>query len=162
MWITLYDVSRDGIGIIPWFLAAIWVAGISGGGMLLKKSPIARLFLSLWLAFWLAAGGVGYGNVFYQYSANLRALRTGSCEIAEGTIANFHPENVMRKGDSEHFVVAGHEFTYSSGNLGGSGLRSSKSFRVPLKEGLYVRVWHRHGIICRLDAFPPQSSSLLR
>jgi hypothetical protein len=41
-------------------------------------------------------------------------------------------------------------------------LRSSKSFRVPLKEGLYVRVWHRHGIICRLDASPSMSSSLPR
>jgi hypothetical protein len=152
MWITLYDVSRDGIGIIPWFLAALWVAGIIAGGIFLKRTPIARLFVSLWSVFWLVAGGFGIGNVFYNYAANLRGLKAGSCEIAEGTIANFHAQNIMRKGDSEHFVVGGHEFTYDYDNLGGSGLRSSKSFRVPLKEGLYVRVWSRHGIICRLDA----------
>lgn len=163
MWITLYDVSRDGIGIILWFLAALWVAGIIGGGMLLKKRPIARLFLSLWMVFWLVAGGFGLGySVFYNYAANVHALKAGSCEIVEGPIENFHPENVMRKGDSEHFVVGGHEFRYDYDNLGGGGLRSSKSFRVPLKEGLYVRVRRRHGIICRLDVSPSMSSSLPR
>jgi hypothetical protein len=153
MWITLYDVSRDGIGIIPWFLAALWVAGIIGGGILLRRTPIARLFVLFWLIFWLGAGGFGIGwSVFYNYAANLRALKAGSCEIAEGPIANFHAQNIMRKGDSERFVVAGHEFAYDYDNLGGGGLRSSKSFRVSLKDGLYVRVWSRGGIICRLDA----------
>jgi hypothetical protein len=162
MWITLYDVSRDGIGIIPWFLAAIWVAGIVGGGMLLKKSPIARLFLSLWLVFWLVAGGVGYGNVFYQYAANRRALKAGSCQITEGPIENFHRQNPWKKGDSEKFVVGRHEFSYSSANLGGSGLRSSANFKLPLSNGLYVKIWYRGGIICRLDAYPPLSSSTRR
>jgi hypothetical protein len=150
-WITLYDVSRDGIGIIPYFLALIWVAGIVGAAIALKKGP-ARLFVWLWLAFWLVAGGVGYGNVFYQYAANRRALRAGTCQTTEGFIENFHRQNPMKKGDSEHFVVAGRQFEYSSGNLGGSGMRSSAGFRAPLREGLYVRIWHRHGIICRLDA----------
>ncbi len=160
MWITLYDVSRDGIGIIPYFLAALWVAGIIGGGIMLKRNPTARVFLSLWMIFWLVAGSVGYGNVFYQYEANLRALRTNSCETVEGPIENLHRQNPMKKGDIEHFVVDGHEFQYSSATLGGSGLRSSKSFRVPLKDGLYVRIWHRRGIICRLDASPPLSGAL--
>jgi hypothetical protein len=155
MWITLYDVSRDGIGIIPWFLAAFWVAGIAGVGVAIKRTPTNRGFLGVWLLFWLVAGGFGIGNVFYNYASNLRALRAGSCGIAEGPIANFHPQNIMRKGDSEHFIVGGREFSYDYDNLGGSGLRSSKSFRMPLKEGLYVKIWHRQGIICRLDASLP-------
>lgn len=159
-WITLYDVSRDGIGFIPWSFAVFWLAGIIGGGMLLKRIPIARIFLSLWMVFWLAAGGAGIWSIFYQYAANLRALKAGSCQITEGPVANFHPQNIMRKGDSEHFVVAGHEFTYDYDNLGGGGLRSSKSFRMPLKEGLYVKIWYRQGIICRVDASPSLSSSL--
>ena len=162
MWITLYDVSRDGIGVIPWFLAAIWVAGIIFGGISIKKNPIGRFFVSLWLVFWLVAGGFGYGGVFYQYAANLRALRTGSYETLEGPIENLHRQNPMKKGDSEHFVVDGREFEYSSANLGGSGLRSSTNFKVALKNGLYVKLWHRGGIIYRLDASPPQSSSLPR
>jgi hypothetical protein len=159
-WITLYDVSRDGIGFIPWFIATTWTAGIIGGGIFFKKSPGARLFLSLWLIFWLVVGGFGIGNVFYNYAANLRALRSGSCQVTEGPITNFHPQNIMRKGDTEYLVVAGHEFTYDYDNLGGSGLRSSKSFRVPLKDGMHVKVWYRRGIICRIDASPPLSSSL--
>jgi hypothetical protein len=158
MWITLYDVSRDGIGIIPWFLAAIWVGGIIGGVIAIKKNPIGRLPVSLWLAFWLVAGGFGYGNVFYQYAVNLRALRTGPWETIEGPIENLHRQNPMQKGDREHFVVDGHEFEYSSANLGGSGLRSSTNFKVPLRNGLYVKLWHRRGIIYRLDASPPQGS----
>jgi hypothetical protein len=66
----------------------------------------------------------------------------------------------MKKGDSEHFFVGGREFQYSNANLGGSGLRSSKSFKVPLQNGLYVKLWHRHGIICRLDASTKLTSSL--
>jgi hypothetical protein len=163
MWITLYDVSRDGIGFIPWLLALFWVAGIIGGALFVLISPTGRFFLSLWLTFWLVAGGFGLGyGVFHNYAANVHALKAGSCEIAEGPIENFHPQNIMRKGDSEHFVVGGHEFRYDYDNLGSGGLRSSKTFRLPLREGLYVRVWHRHGIICRLDASPPLSSSLPR
>lgn len=160
MWITLYDVSRDGIGVIPWFLAVFWVAGIIGGGIFVMISPIGRFFLSLWMAFWLVAGGFGLGySVFYSYAASVHALKAGSCQIAEGPIANFHPQNIMQKGDSEHFVVSGHEFRYDNDNLGGGGLRSSKSFRVPLRDGLYVKIWYRGGIICRLDASPPLSTS---
>ena len=150
-WITLYDVARDGIGIIPWILALIWVAGIVGALVALKKGP-ARLFVAMWLTFWLVAGAIGYGNVFYQYFANTRALRAGTCETTEGFIENFHGQNPMKKGDSEHFSVAGREFHYSSANLGASGMRSSAGFKVPLRDGLYVKIWYRHGIICRLDA----------
>jgi hypothetical protein len=156
MWITLYDVSRDGIGSIPWLLAAFWVAGIIGGGLFVLISPIGRLFLSLCLTFWLVAGGFGLGyGVFNNYAANVHALKAGSREIAEGPIESFHLQNIMRKGDSEHFVVGGYEFRDDDDNLGGGGLRSSKSFHVPLKEGLYVKVWHRHVTICRLDASHP-------
>jgi hypothetical protein len=151
-WITLYDVSRDGIGIIPWFLALSWVAGIIGGALFVMKSPIGRLFLSLWMIFWVVAGGFGLGYVFYSYTANVHALKAGTCEIGEGPIANFHPQNIMRKGDTEHFVLSGREFRYDYNNIGGGGLRSSKSFRMPLRDGLYVKVWSRGGIICRLDA----------
>lgn len=162
-WITLYDVARDGIGIVPWILALLWMAGVIGGGIFVLISPIGRLFLLLWFIFWLAAGGFGLGySVFYNYAANIYALKTDSCQIAEGPIESFHPQNIMRKGDHEHFVVSGREFRYDYDNLGGGGMRSSKSFRLPLKEGLYVRVWHRHGIICRLDAAPSLSTSLPR
>ena len=162
MWITLYDVSRDGIGFIPWFLALMWIAGIIGGGLFLLISPIGRFFLTLWFVFWVVAGGFGLGyGVFYNYAANVHALKAGSCQIAEGPIESFHPQNIMRKGDDEHFVVAGHEFTYEYDNLGGGGLRSSKTFRVPLRDGLYVKVWYRGGIICRLDAAQSVSSSLV-
>lgn len=154
MWITLYDVSRDGIGIIPWFLALMWVAGVIGGVFFVLVSPLGRLFLWLWLSFWLVAGGFGIGYVFHNYAANLYALKAGACQIAEGPVENFHPQNIMRKADSEHFVVGGHEFRYDYDNLGGGGLRSSKSFRMPLRDGLYVKVWYRQGIICRLDASP--------
>lgn len=160
MWITLYDVSRDGIGFIPWFFALFWVAGIIGGTFFLLVSPIGRFFLSMWMLFWLVAGGVGMWSMFYQYAANLHALKAGTCQIAEGPIESFHPQNIMRKGDDEHFVVGGHQFRYEYDNLGSSGLHNSKRFRVPLREGLYVKVWHRGGIICRLDASPRLSSSL--
>jgi hypothetical protein len=89
MWITLYDVSRDGIGFIPWLLAAFWVAGIIGGG----------LFVLIWLTFWLVAGGFGLGyGVFNNYAANVHALKAGSREIAEGPIESFHLQTIMRKG----------------------------------------------------------------
>ncbi|PYU25097.1 MAG: hypothetical protein DMG30_06260 [Acidobacteria bacterium] len=60
-------------------MRATWIAGIVGGGIALKKFIIGRRFIFPWLVFWSIAGGVGYGNVFYPYAANLCALRTGSC-----------------------------------------------------------------------------------
>ena len=159
MWITLYSVSRDGIGFIPWFFAVMWLAGIIGGVIAITTTPFFRGFMFLWLLLWCGMGGLGIGNVFYQYSANLRALKAGSCEVVEGPIENLHRQNVMLKGDNEHFVVGSRQFQYSDGNLSGSGLRSSKSFKLPLENGLYVKLWHRHGIICRLDASPRVSSS---
>jgi hypothetical protein len=101
-------------------------------------------------------------SMFYQYAANVHALKAGTCGIAEGPIKTFHPQNIMRKGDDEHFVVAGHQFRYDYDNLGGGGLHSSKSFRVPLREGLHVKVWYHGGIICRLDASPELSRSSTR
>lgn len=97
-----------------------------------------------------------------NYAANVYALKAGTCQIAEGPIKSFHPQNIMRKGDSEHFAVGGDEFRYDYDNLGRGGLRSSKSFRIPLRDGLHVKVWYRGGIICRVDASPSLSSSLAR
>jgi hypothetical protein len=98
----------------------------------------------------MAMGGVGVGNMFYRYAANYRALRNGSCEITEGRIAKFRP--ISGKGGYEEFEVSGHHFGYAYNNLGGSGLRFSGAFLVPLRNGLYVKIWHREGVICRLDA----------
>lgn len=153
-WVTLYDVSHDGIGVIPWLFAAMWVVGLCAVGIALRKNraTATRLFLLLWLVAWAVIGGIGIGNVFYQYAANCHALKTGSCNITEGPIGNFHRQNPFVKGDSERFVVSGHQFEYSSANLGGGGLRSSVSFSLPLVNGLYVRLWYRDSIICRLDA----------
>jgi len=78
----------------------------------------------------------------------------------EGPIEYLHRQNPMQKGDSEHFAVGGHEFTYWSANLDGSGLRSSANFSVPLRDGLYVRLWYRGGTICQLDAATRLSGSL--
>jgi hypothetical protein len=162
-WATLYDVSREGIGLIPWFFAAMWLAGLCAGVVALKLAGIfavagpkkahpTRTFLVLWLLGWTLMGGFGIGNVFYQYAANNHALRAGSCAVVEGPIENFHHQDPWKKGDSERFSVNGHSFSYSSANLGGGGLRSSNSFALPLVNGLYARIWYRDGIICRIDA----------
>jgi len=157
-WVTLYDVSRNGIGIIPWFFAVMWLVGLCAGGIAFKAFGTAfrktqiRFFLPLWLAAWALIGGVGVGNVFYQYAANYHALKADACSTTEGSIVNFHRQNPLLRGDSERFVVNGHPFEYSSANLGGGGLRDSASFRPALENGLYVRIWYRDSIICRLDA----------
>jgi hypothetical protein len=149
-WITLYDVSRDGLGLAPWLPAAVWLAGICAGATAVKKSPSGRTFISLWLVAWTVMGSIGFGNVFYQYAANLHALKSGSCTIAEGPITNFQPQ--VQANKEEEFVAGGQHFGYSMSNLGSGGLRSSAGFSVPLRDGVYVKIWHRNGIICRLDA----------
>jgi hypothetical protein len=151
-WLTQYDVSRDGIGLIPWFFAAMWLAGICAGGVGFKKTQAGRGFLSVWLFAWVVMGGVGIGNIFYQYVANYHALRAGSCTIVEGPVINFHRQNPWKKGDSESFSVRGHQFSYSAAMLGGGGLRNSDTFSLPLENGLYVRIWYRRHTICRFDA----------
>ena len=150
-WTTLYDVSRDGIGLTPWLLVMMWIAGICAGAIAIKRSPIGRVFITFWLVAWVLMGGVGFGNIFYQYEQNRHALKAALCRIVEGEISNFHRQVPFKKGDSERFTVGGEEFSYSNGNLGSGGLRSSASFNIPLAEGLNVRIWSRNKVICRLD-----------
>ena len=156
-WTTVYDVSRDGIGIIPWIIALVWLAGL-GFGLVLALGTLVlrfgRALAILWLTGWTVMGGVGVGNMFYQYAANVRALHGGTCELAEGHISRFHRQNIGEKS-SEHFVVGGREFRFSRDNLANSALRDSTGFTVPLMEGTDVRIWHRDGAICRMDARPP-------
>lgn len=153
-WITLYDVSRDGIGILPWLFALFWIAMIVVISLALRNRDNRRIALSIWLAAWLLMGGFGLGNVFYQYFANIHALKTGACQIVEGPIAGFHPEDHRRKSE-EQLMVGGRMFRYSSSNLGGGGLRSSSAFTPPLRDGLYVKIWYRNDVICRLEASSP-------
>ncbi|HYM21813.1 MAG TPA: hypothetical protein VEU08_01335 [Vicinamibacterales bacterium] len=126
-WTTVYDVSRDGIGIIPWIIALVWLAGL-GFGLVLALGTLVlrfgRALAILWLTGWTVMGGVGVGNMFYQYAANVRALHGGTCELAEGHISRFHRQNIGEKS-SEHFVVGGREFRYSRDNLANSALRDS-------------------------------------
>src|SRR5262249_55578090 len=137
-WITLYDVSRDGVGLVPWLLATVWLAGICAGATAVKKWPFGRTFISLWLVGGTVVGSIGFGNVFYQYAANFHALKSGSCTIAEGPITDFHPQVQAKK--EEEFIVGGQHFGYSMSNLGGGGLRNSAGFSVPLRDGLYVKI----------------------
>src|SRR5262245_48194715 len=146
-WITLYDVSRDGIGFIPWFGAGMWLAGICGGAVAFTRSregKMVRVFLFCWLAFWIIMGGFGFGNVLYRYAANYHALKTGSCRIVEGPMMNFRRQDPYQK-TYEEFVVSGQKFAYSESNLGGGGLRNSDRFILPLADRRYVRTWSRGG-----------------
>lgn len=77
-WITLYDVGRDGIGLAPWVFVTVWLGAIVAVAIAIRKTPVARLFLCLWLFLWVSLGGFGLGNVFYQYAANYRALKSGT------------------------------------------------------------------------------------
>ena len=151
-WVTLYDVTRDGIGSLPWLNIIIGLVVICGAGTGLKAVTKYRVLVRIVLVLAACAACLDIGNCLYQLVANRRALQASRCEVTEGRIARFYCED-RSTGSYEGFEVAGKAFFYSSRDARGGGMTNSAGFNPRLQKDLQVRIWHRNGAICRLDAY---------
>lgn len=146
---TYYDIGRDGIGWIPVLLTLTWLSVLTLGIWFAKTTPIGRRGMCLWIAAWVAMGGVGFGNVWYQHLKRLREFESGHYLVVEGRVTSFRPQ--VGHADEE-FTVAGITFRYNRGLLGRGGLRSTGGPGDPLYVGADARVaYDVDGAILRLD-----------
>ncbi|MEM7664503.1 MAG: hypothetical protein AAF250_01480 [Pseudomonadota bacterium] len=109
-------------------------------------SVIFRWFFFLFAIFWTVTATV---VIAARASGALSALEDGDCEIVEGKVQNFNP--MPKEGHSkESFVVDGTRFQYSDYVLS-AGFNNTASHGGPIREGLQVRICHKHGDILRLE-----------
>ena len=97
----------------------------------------------------IAWGAVMLMTTYYGYHLGVAALRSNSCEIAEGTVTKFVPAPISGHAD-ETFVVAGHGFSYSDYEIM-PGFHTTVSHGGPIRAGAYVRVFYVKKTIVRLE-----------
>jgi hypothetical protein len=86
---------------------------------------------------------------FSDYRRAVNAMRNGSAKIVEGTVTRFAP--MPHTGHSmESFGVNGLEFEYSD-FFATAGFNNTATYGGPIREGLFVKIWHLGGEILRLD-----------
>jgi hypothetical protein len=112
---------------------------------------------------WIALVGIGAWGLFWNYLVlppswtiyhdHLRAqeqLRSGDCEIVEGTVEQFHP--MPYHGHSlESFTVNGVRFSYSDFDDSKPGFNNTESHGGPIHSGMHVRIHYRAESILQVE-----------
>jgi hypothetical protein len=80
----------------------------------------------------------------------MSALRSGDCEIVEGTVERFHP--MPHHGRSlESFTVNGVHFSYSDFDVSKPGFNHTESHGGPIHSGMHVRIHYRAESILQVE-----------
>jgi hypothetical protein len=151
-YVVVYDILRDGIGVVP---VAVCLGMLIPFGVVLgllvaqrkQRKPVVGGVV--WLVLWGTASLLGGGNVLYQHFRCVVWARSGDFQVLEGRVTQFHP--MARGKGSENFTVNGVTFSYGDRNLGQGGFRYSFGSGGQLHEGVQVRVSHREGRILKLE-----------
>jgi hypothetical protein len=153
---VVFDVTQQGYR--DWTFPAFGLIFVAIGiGVLVhdhyrgvrKSTALRRFFPYFYLGFALIWTTVTFATTFTDYIRLRNAVRSGRCEIVEGTIADFVP--MPYQGHAmEHFVVNGHYFEYSDFVVT-AGFNNTQSHGGPLGEGRRVRICNVGGEIARLE-----------
>src|SRR5438874_12574493 len=140
---VIYHILRDRVGATPIVLFLFWLLGaVLGPWAVLRwgrasRRPSSRRGLLIWLALWLAVGGFGFGNVFFQHFRCRAAAASGKGQVVQGTVTAYHPEDPDKRENRETLSVAGQTWTYYSAGLGSGGYRGVPSARTLIKVGSF-------------------------
>jgi hypothetical protein len=109
-----------------------------------------RNMMKLWLVGWILLGGLGAGNVLYQYGKCAIWARNNDYQVIEGRVENFSP---MPYGghQNELFSVNNVTFEYSDFDLSKCGFNQTASHGGPIREKLQVRISYRDGHILKIE-----------
>jgi hypothetical protein len=154
---VVYDITKTAP---PLRELMSWLGGLLIGILIivgifaLSRNKLARNIVlvvgSLWLIGWLGLGGLGIGNITYQYYKCVNWVKSGDYSIITGTVTDFDP---MPYGGhkSENFSVDGVHFEYSDFDLSKCGFNNTTSHGGPIVKGLPVRIGYRNGRILILE-----------
>jgi hypothetical protein len=146
-YITVFDITQSGFR--GWWVPAFGMLFVLIGVSLVKKRArkhrgkvLASIYLGLSILWTGTVCTVLVSNHFKLTSA----LREGRCQVAEGTVTEFHAVDEKR----EWFVVNGTRFEYSDFSVG-SGFNNMAMYGGPIHEGLHVRIHHLGNDIVKLE-----------
>lgn len=151
-YVVVYDILRDGIGLVPVGVCLAMLAGLGLGIFVFVKlrresKPVGGLVV--WLLLWAAGTLFGGGNVLFQHFRTAAWARSGNFEVVKGPVTDFQPHTRSHKRES--FIVQGLTFEYSDANLSRGGFRYSFGPDGLMHVGAHVRVAHREGRILKLE-----------
>ena len=147
---TVYSIL-DHAAPVPWshvvigFFIPLLVAVLEWR----KRNWSMLVFIGIWALFW--NGGVlpGAWTIYRNHKHAQEYLRSGDCQVAEGTVEQFHP--MPYHGHSlESFAVNGVWFSYSDFDLSKPGFNRTESHGGPIHAGMPVRIHYRGAASCRL------------
>jgi hypothetical protein len=153
----VYDITKT---LPPNQVLLPWLGGLVIGIVIMISTIISNrsrsykifglIFSGFWLTLWLCFGGLGFGNVFYQYYKCVDWAKSGDYSIITGNVAEFDP---MPYGGHkmESFSVNEVHFEYSDYDLSQCGFNNTASHGGPIKEGLPVRISYKDGRILILE-----------
>jgi len=150
---VIYDITREGPGAIRVIMLLGWLAGIAGAVWTFRKAPRGKrpvLLVALWLPGWLALGGFAVGIVFVGHFRNRAWAASGSCEVVEGPVSAYHPQDHSKKGDYETLSVDGHTWQYADFVLS-PGYRGKPPIQSLVTPGTCVRITSHDGNILKLE-----------
>jgi hypothetical protein len=121
-----------------------------------KRSWVMLLVIGVWGLFWNYLILPPSWRIYQDHERAQEQLRSGDCEIVEGTVERFHP--MPRHGHSqESFTVNGVHFSYSDFNISRPGFNHTESHGGPIHSGMHVRIHYRAESILQVEA--PEGSA---
>jgi hypothetical protein len=150
---VIYDITHEGPGAIRLIMLLGWLGGIAGALWTFRTAPRGKrpvLLVALWLPGWLLLGGLAVWIVFVGHFRNRAWAASGACEVVEGPVSAYHPQDHSKKGDYEALTVDGHTWQYADFVLS-PGYRGTPSIRSLVTPGRRVRVTSHDGNILKLE-----------
>lgn len=156
---VVYDALEQGHPLEDYIWVVVWFLGLVMPFFLLKlarsqntaiRTKQKVVFITTWIVFWGVVGGIGNLNVFLKQSECQKWLKTGDYIITEGIVEQFDP---MPYSGHKHesFVLNGYKFEYSDFDESKGCFNNTFSHGGPIYEGRKVRIYHKEGIILRIE-----------
>ena len=149
---VVFDVVQSGYR--QWWFAAtgLFVTALILRDLFVRRKILTKIQLNAFrigLGLFLFWTLLAFGGTFGDYERLSSALRSGRCQVTEGSVTDFHPKP-YNGGQNEWFVVNGERFKYTDNNVT-AGFNQTASHGGPIRQGIQVRIHHVGDEIARLE-----------
>ena len=147
---TVYSIL-DHSASVPWWHVVIGLLVPLGAVRAWRKRDwITLVGIGAWGLFWNFGILPPSWRIYHDHERAQEQLRSGDCEVVEGTVENFRP--MPHHGHSvESFTVNGVRFSYSDFDISKPGFNNTESHGGPIHAGMRVRVHYRGESILKIE-----------
>ena len=155
---VVYDALEQGHPLEDYVFLILWFLGLVVPFFLLTRARSQNkirtkqlvVFTITWGVFWGVVGGLVNLNAFLKQSECQKWLRTGDYIVTEGIVEKFDPAPYSGH-KNESFELNGYRFEYSDFDRSKGCFNNTSSHGGPIYEGRKVRIYHKDGIILRIE-----------